>query len=62
MDGNPPEGDPGPAPVLRVLVVDNIDVADALVAVAGLLGCEARTCYGHFTTRAARVPFRGFIW
>jgi CheY-like chemotaxis protein len=32
---------------LRVLVVDdNADAADALAAVAGLLGCEARACHG----------------
>jgi CheY-like chemotaxis protein len=45
---------PTPPPVvaaagapLRVLVVDdNPDAADALAAVAELLGCEARACYG----------------
>jgi CheY-like chemotaxis protein len=41
----PPGGVPGRP--LRVLVVDdNADAADALAAVAELLGCEARACYG----------------
>lgn len=32
---------------LRVLVVDdNADAADALAAVAEMLGCEVRACYG----------------
>jgi len=41
----PPDGDSGRP--LRVLVVDdNADAADALAAVAELLGCEAHACYG----------------
>jgi CheY-like chemotaxis protein len=41
----PPGGVPGRP--LRVLVVDdNADAADALAAVAELLGCETRACYG----------------
>jgi CheY-like chemotaxis protein len=36
-----------PNRLLRVLVVDdNVDAADALAAVAELLGCETRSCYG----------------
>jgi CheY-like chemotaxis protein len=43
----PPVTPIDPAQPLRVLVVDdNPDAADALAAVAELLGCEARSCYG----------------
>lgn len=44
----PPPAVPAPAGAPpRVLVVDdNPDAADSLAAVAELLGCEARACYG----------------
>jgi CheY-like chemotaxis protein len=42
-----PAGDDSRGRALRVLVVDdNPDAADGLAAVAELLGCEARACYG----------------
>ncbi len=45
--GTQPLIEESPDRPLRVLVVDdNPDAADALAAVAELLGCEARACYG----------------
>ena len=63
-DGTPPAPAPaedagGPAGRrLRVLCVDDLaDAADALAAVAGLLGCETLACYGGPAALAAFDAF-----
>lgn len=55
----PPARAGAPDPALRVLCVDDLeDAADALAAVAELLGCEARACYGGEAALAAFEELR----